>query len=434
MRLPRRRPSESVARPVAQFAAASLVAVAVLGVLGVLLLRQVGRDEAIRNAQEVTRVAALQVVEPRVAPGLVRGDDEAIARVDRAARAIIDRQERIVRIRIWRADGTILYSDVPEQIRTRFPLGEEEREILREGGVDAEVSHLDRAENRFEQDEDRLLEVYLPIRTPDGEPLLFESYQRFSSVTEDTRRLVVTLLPAAVGGLLVLALLQLPLAWSMARRLQAGRREREDLLRRALDASVDERRRIAADLHDGVVQELAAVAFNLSAAGHRAEDAPPDLRAALEDGAERSRHSMRQLRTLVVDIYPPDLHRAGLAAALSDLAEGVRAREIEPSVEVPAELDLPTDVEELLFRSAQEAVRNVVKYAGAHHLHVAVRRDDGTAVLEVSDDGRGFDPAAVPDGHLGLRLLADAAAESGGRLAVDSAPSAGTRLRLEVPV
>jgi signal transduction histidine kinase len=354
--------------------------------------------------------------------------------VDRAARALIDRQERIVRIRIWRADGTILYSDVPEQINSRFPLGEDEEQILRDGGVDAEVSDLDRAENRFEQGEDRLLEVYLQIRAPDGEPLLFESYQRFSSVTEDTRRLVVTLLPAALGGLLVLALLQLPLAWSMARRLQAGRREREALLRRALDASVDERRRIAADLHDGVVQELAAVAFNLAAASHRAQDASPDLRGALEDGAARSRHSMRQLRTLVVDIYPPDLHRAGLAAALSDLAEGVRAREIEPSVDVPADLDLPTDVEELLFRSAQEAVRNVINYAGADHLHVAVARCNGTAVLEVSDDGQGFDPAAVPDGHLGLRLLADAAAESGGRLAVESAPSAGTRLRLEVPV
>jgi two-component system, NarL family, sensor kinase len=226
-----------VARPVAQFAAASLLAVAVLGVLGVLLLRQVGRDEAIRDAQEVTRVAALQVVEPRVAPGLVRGDADAVARVDRAARALIDRQERIVRIRIWRADGTILYSDIPEQIHSRFPLGAEEQEILREGGVDAEVSGLDRAENRFERDQDRLLEVYLQMRAPDGEPLLFESYQRFSPVTEDTRRLVVTLLPAAVGGLLVLALLQLPLAWSMARRLQAGRREREALLRRALDAS-----------------------------------------------------------------------------------------------------------------------------------------------------------------------------------------------------
>jgi signal transduction histidine kinase len=418
---------------VAQFAAASLLAVAVLGVLGVLLLREFAREEAMFDAQEVTRVAALQVVEPSVAPGLVRGDADAVERIDRAARALIARDDRIVRIRIWRADGTILYSDVPEQIDTRFPLGDDELEILREGGVAAEVSQLERAENRFERDEERLLEVYLQIRAPNGEPLLFESYQHFSSIAEDTR-LLVTLLPAAVGGLLVLALLQLPLAWSMARRLQAGRREREALLRRALDASVDERRRIAADLHDGVVQELAAVAFNLSAAGRQAQDASPEVRAALEQGAAASRRSMRQLRTLVVDIYPPDLHRAGLPAALSDLADGVRARHIVPTVDVPADLDLPTDVEELLFRSAQEAVRNVVKYADAGHLHVAVTRSNGTAVLEVRDDGRGFDPAAVPDGHLGLRLLADAAAESGGRLAVDSGPDAGTLLRLEVPV
>src|SRR4051812_23410178 len=204
-----RRSPDSVARPVAQFAVASLIAVLFLGLVGVFLLRQVGRGEAIHNATEVTRLAAIGIVQPTVAPGLLRGDPDAIERVDRAARALIDRDDGITRVKIWRADGTILYSDVPEQIDTRFPLGAKELEILRDGGVDAEVSQLDRAENRFEQDDDRLLEVYLQIRAPDGEPLLFESYQRFSSVTEDTRRLVVTLLPAAFGGLLVLALLQL---------------------------------------------------------------------------------------------------------------------------------------------------------------------------------------------------------------------------------
>jgi signal transduction histidine kinase len=112
----------------------------------------------------------------------------------------------------------------------------------------------------------------------------------------------------------------------------------------------------------------------------------------------------------------------------------VRSRSIEPSLDVPDDLRLPTDVEELLFRSAQEAVRNVVDYAEAEHLHLAVEHVDGHAVLEVRDDGRGFDPASVPEGHLGLRLLADAAAESGGRLAVDSTPGEGTRLRMEVPV
>jgi signal transduction histidine kinase len=432
MRVRRRRPAESVARPVAQFAAASLIAVALLGLIGVGLIRGVGREEAIRDAREVTRLAALRVVEPQVAPGLLRGDPAAVERVDQAARALLDQEEGIARIRIWRADGTIIYSDVAEQINTRFRLGADEMKILREGGAAAEVSELDRAENEHERGEDALLEVYLQIRAPTGEPLLFESYQRFSSVTEDTQRLFIALLPAALGGLVVLALLQLPLAWSMARRLQAGRREREALLRRALDASVDERRRIAADLHDGVVQELAAVAFNLAAAAQR--DAPPEVRGALEEGAARARQSMRQLRTLVVDIYPPDLHRAGLTAALSDLVDGVRSRSIVPSVHVPDDLRLPTDVEELLFRSAQEAVRNVVNYAEAEHLHVAVERVNGHAVLEVRDDGRGFDPAEVPEGHLGLRLLADAAAESGGRLAVDSTPGEGTRLRLEVPV
>jgi two-component system NarL family sensor kinase len=127
----------------------------------------------------------------------------------------------------------------------------EERAALAADKVEAEVSDLSRPEYRFERGQRELLEVYLPIRGPDGQRLRFEAYQRFSSISASGRRLWLAFAPALLGGLLLLQLANLPLARSMVRRLRDARAQRELMLRRAIDASDLERRRIAADLHDG---------------------------------------------------------------------------------------------------------------------------------------------------------------------------------------
>ena len=93
--------------------------------------------------------------------------------------------------------------------------------------------------------------------------------------------------------------------------------------------------------------------------------------------------------------------------------------------------------EALVFRATQEALRNVVKHAGASHVAVAVWNEEGCVHLRVTDDGHGFDPASLPEtgagDHVGLRLLGDLAADAGGSLRIESAPGAGTTLTLEVP-
>lgn len=414
--------------PVVQFALSGLLATLVIGLAAVAVLRRIGTAEAIRSAKQVTRLAGEGIVAPNLTPGVLAGDPAALRALDRVVRARVLR-DGVVRVKLWTPDGRIVYSDEPRLIGARYPVDTEDREALEQGRVEAEVSDLSRPENRYERNQKKLLEVYLPIRGPGGRPLRFEAYQRYSSVAASGRRLWLAFAPALLGGLLLLQLANLPLARGMVRRLRSAQAQRETLLQRAIESSDLERRRIAADLHDGPVQDLVGVAYELSAQAGRVPDA--DAAAALRSGAARARDSVRALRALLPEIYPPSLRQAGLASALDDLATSLSARGVPTQVSVDAEFDEGT--ERLLFRAAQEALRNAVRHSGASAVRASVRRSGDVAVLEVADDGRGFDPAAVPDGHYGLRLLGDLARDADGRLDVRSAPGAGTVVRLEVP-
>jgi signal transduction histidine kinase len=327
-------------------------------------------------------------------------------------------------VKIWTPDGRILYSDEPRLIGQRFELGEEERELFETGGSDAELSDLSEPENRYERAAGKLLEAHTPIRTRNGTQLLFETYQRFSAVSASASRILRTLAPPLLGGLLVLLAIQIPLAYGLARRLQRGHDERERLLARAIEASDNERRRIAADLHDGIVQDLAGVAFGLAPL---AAKAPPSEQKVLNASVERLRQGVRDLRTLLVEIHPPRLETAGLKAALDDLLSPVRAAGIEAELEVE-----PTPDDALVYRVVREALRNVVEHAQARHVAVTVTPERAI----VRDDGRGFDAARRErrreEGHVGLALLEDLVAEAGGTLSVTSAPDEGTTVRLEL--
>jgi two-component system NarL family sensor kinase len=123
---------------------------------------------------------------------------------------------------------------------------------------------------------------------------------------------------------------------------------------------------------------------------------------------------VRALRALLVDIYPPSLHQAGLVATLGDLADTLTARGLATTVDVDVAPALPEATEALLFRCAQEALRNAATHAGADHVTVTLRAAGDRARLEVADDGRGFDPAVLDErpaeGHLGLACRATSSA------------------------
>jgi len=420
--------------PVAQFAVAGLAVLAVFGAAALLALRGLGNAEALRDARQFATLAGQGIVEPTVAAGLLRGEPEAIAAVDRIVQERV-LGERVVRVKLWARDGRIVYSDEPRLIGARFPLEAEKLDVLRSGATNASLTDLSGPENRYERGQGDLYEVYLPIRAPDGTPLLFETYQRRSAVASTGRRIWMPFAALMLGSLVLLWLVQVPLAWRLDRRLRRSQAEREALLVRAVEASDDERRRIAADLHDGPVQHLAGISYSLSAAAQTESSAA--ARETLRQAAAGTRDSMRRLRSLLVEIHPPNLRASGLEAALADLLAPLRARGAETSLTVDPALGLDEGAERIVYRAAAEALRNVERHADANRVTVAVEeRDDGVRLV-VTDDGVGFGPGdrerRREEGHVGLSLLEELAARAGGRLAVRSAPGDGTTFELELP-
>jgi signal transduction histidine kinase len=438
-----REDERSSALVVSSFALASLAVVVLLGVIALVIFREEGREEAIGEAKRITRIVGQGVVERHIDPGVMAGDPRSLNALDRLVHREVLSQG-VVRVKLWDRSGRIVYSDARELIGRHFPLDPAEAAVIgSQSGAVADISDLEEPEQATERrlHQGKLLEVYVPLVGPGGEKLLFESYLPNSLVTEGTKRLVHAFAPWLVAALVLLWIAQVPLALSMSRRLRRRQLEREVLLQSAIESSDLERRRIARDLHDGAVQNLVAVAYALAA-----EDGARDSAAAgsgssmltISRPAAVVRETIRELRTLLVDIYPPNLHQAGLRAVLEDLVAPLVAGGMTVDLDVEADLELPQHVEALLFRVAQEAVRNVLNHAGAEHVDLGVMTGDGSARLTVRDDGRGFAVSDVltrmRDGHVGLRLVAGLARESGGSLDVESARGEGTTVTVEVPL
>ena len=208
------------------------------------------------------------------------------------------------------------------------------------------------------------------------------------------------------------------------------------LLAKARDASSRERRRIAADLHDGVVQDLTAASLTVGGAARALDERAvgPATISALDEAAGTMRESVGTLRTLLMDFYPADLEARGLASSLCDLAALARTRGAVAEVDVPEAFQAPLDTEALLYRVAQEAMRNAVTHSHASRVSIRAGQEDGRHWLEVQDDGDGFDPSMpAPNGHIGLRSLRDLVSDAGGQFIVHSGPGEGCVVRAELP-
>ena len=425
-----------------QFALAGVIVLVLLATVGTLAIRHVAEKEAIAQAVELTNDRAVLLVEPALTDGLVSGDAQALRVFDERVRDGL-LGPRVARVKLWDQSGHVIYSDFPKLIGRQYPLDEDDLLTLRTGKVDADISDVHAPENRFDPQDQPLLQVYVRVHTPSGQPLLFEAYLRFDTITQSARAIARAMWPAFLVGLVLLELLQLPLAWRLVRRIQRGQRERDLLNRRVAEASDDERRRIARDLHDGVVQSMAGMSFSLAAVTEELRPLDDDpvvarARTKVTAAAAGARRNVGELRTLISEIYPPDLEAIGLATALGDLLAPLESAGIATGLNVPAVVAASREETTVVYRAAQEALRNVVAHAEARSVAVTVTEAPGWLTLLVRDDGRGFDPESLPAiddrPHFGLRMLEGLAREVGGRMAVESRPGAGTTFYLEIPL
>ncbi len=221
-------------------------------------------------------------------------------------------------------------------------------------------------------------------------------------------------------------------------------KERLELLRKEAEASERERTKIAADLHDGVVQNLAGLAFALSAEASQLKGEPDamngrsELIDLLERSATETRDAMKGLRTLIIDLAPPTLRREGLQAALIEVLADIKRKGTNSTLDLPPNLRLRKDRAALIFRVAQEVLRNVAAHSQAKNVSVELTTEDGSAILCIQDDGKGFSQADVArrraEHHLGTSAIVDLAEEAGGTLTIDSEPGRGTLVVLTLPI
>jgi signal transduction histidine kinase len=213
-------------------------------------------------------------------------------------------------------------------------------------------------------------------------------------------------------------------------RAEEALRERE-----RQQAVVEERNRLARELHDSVTQALYGVTLYTEAAtGHLGMGNTERVAAHLQDLQDTAQEALAEMRLLIFELRPPMLEELGLAAALQARLQAVEGRAgLRADFKTNLEQRLPPNVEEGLYRIALEALNNALKHAQARSVKTELRQDGRDVTLEIVDDGVGFDPATAHErGGMGLSAMEERAAAVGATLAVESARGEGTRVRIAV--
>lgn len=199
---------------------------------------------------------------------------------------------------------------------------------------------------------------------------------------------------------------------------------------------LSERNRLALELHDAVSQKLFSLVLNAEAAATLLDRDANEARAQVVKLQELATQALDELRSLIFELRPPDLERDGLCGALRKHVDVLRR--LQPTqIELKGDLELAPDPrrDQDVFRIAQEALQNALRHAHATHILLRLRAEDGQLLLDVEDDGVGFDPdgADVRSQRLGLTSMEERAQRLGARLEIRSAQGAGTTVHLEMP-
>lgn len=409
------------------FGAVALVTVTVPTIFA---MERTAEHHALNSAALDGASIARRLLAPAVTDELIAGEPDAIAAMDRR---LVPRMSdgSLSRAKIWTPDGTIIYSDEHALIGRSFP-SEQELAELRSGGPPiSAISALDEPENFYEKSEKGLVEVYVMSSSQAGTDVVYEVYFPLSRVERERDQLVGQMTPIGMLALGTLALSQLPLAIGLAKRVSSIKSSRTRLLAQAVRAVEHERKRLAQDLHDDVIQDLSGVAVTLDAmasSGDRHD-------AAAERTAELVRRDIRLLRDIVADLFPHTLHDGDLDSAIRELAEGQRQHGLTVDVRLDPAAGLDPVTAGLLYRVAREALVNVQKHSGATAVEVDLIITLDSVRLRVADDGRGTDATkrTRAPGHVGLDIVGETIAEAGGTVVVEPRQPHGTVVQAHLP-
>ncbi|WP_248762368.1 sensor histidine kinase [Pseudarthrobacter sp. SSS035] len=408
---------------VARFLTAGLVALVLVATPVVLWIWAEAERHALANARDITQRLADNVVGPLITGQLLAREPAALELLDQRLEPWLA-ESGVTRIKVWDDRGRVVYSDVATLIGQDFEQEEWARLLLNGGPATATFETQTAEENEFEANSGELVEVYVRSASQSGAAMIFETYSSGDGVRREQHVVLMGMIPPMVLALAVLQLAQLIPAVRLVRRIQDHQAARNALLRCAIEASDQERRHIASELHDEVIQDLSGLAYALESEERRG---PPALQHVFTNARTMLQNNIRTLRAMTSELYPPDLEELGLKASLMRLEAPLVERGIGLTVEIPDKLVLDRDRAVLLYRVAREALVNISKHSSAQSVGIRIRQAGQRTQITVSDDGIGFNPSEPrAEGHLGLRILGDTIRQAGGAFEVRSAPGAGT--------
>lgn len=408
---------------VARFLTIGFLALILVATPVAFWIRAEAEQHALANARDITQRLADNVIGPLITRELLAQDRVALERLDQRLAPWLE-DGNVIRIKVWDEQGRVVYSDAESLIGQAFEQEDWARLLLDGGPATATLESQTAEENVFEAGSGELVEVYVRSTSQAGDPMIFETYSSGEGVRREQHAVLVGMIPPTLLSLAVLQLAQLIPAVRLARRIQEHQATRTALLRCAIEASDQERRQIASELHDEVIQNLSGLAYALESEERRG---PPSMGGVFTYARTMLQNNVRLLRAMTTKLYPPDLEDLGLKASLMRLETPLVERGIAFTVEIPDELVLDRDQTVLAYRVAREALVNATRHSSAAWVEVRIQQSGRWTQITVSDDGVGFDAdEALPEGHFGLRILGDTVRQAGGSLEIRSTPGTGT--------
>jgi two-component system NarL family sensor kinase len=418
-----------------------ILAMLVVGLGAAFVSRSVAQAQALDDSERITVRMAKLVVRPLL-PSYLNGDRGINGQLHSAVRNRMS-DGNLTEVTVWSADGVVLFSNKLEDIGNKPEDPPEDLDEALAGDTTSDFENdppeADQPTGGQAPAANRYVEVYTPLDVPGQPRMVFEAYYDYDQVSRLANRLLRQALPLVLIPLLILQLVQVPIAISLARRIKRHENDRSHLLERALSVSDRQRVGFAADLHDGPIQDLVGINYALGGVAPTVAGPLAPVMGRMQEALQRA---IRDLRGLMTDLYPPDLRGGHLSLTIATLADRLRDEGIEVQLDLAEVPTLRDEVAASLYRVTRESLANIQEHAGASTVQVSLSllrglhgTDQPWVRLVVADDGVGMDPTGIDrraEGHLGL--LIDRVESLRGELLVTTAAGHGTIVQADLPV